>query len=182
VERIVDAGGRRIVLATGDLARWPADVVVNAANAALAGGGGVDGAIHAAAGPSVMEELRSSHPGGCPTGGAVLTRAGRLPARWVAHAVGPVWRGGDRGEAGLLGGAYRAALDRADEVGAETVACAAISCGVYGYPLAEAAGVSVGAVRAWLAEHPGTSVREVTWVLRGSDVLRAFEAALASLP
>lgn len=110
VEREI-APGRTLALVRGDITRVPADAIVNAANAALAGGGGVDGAIHRAAGPSIMAELRTRYGGhGCPTGSAVVTGAGELPARWVIHAVGPIWRGGGSGEPELLASAYRASL------------------------------------------------------------------------
>jgi O-acetyl-ADP-ribose deacetylase len=170
--------GARVRLLTGDITRVTADVIVNAANSALVGGGGVDGAIHAAAGPSVMAEVRARYQG-CPTGEAVTTGAGDLPARMIVHAVGPVWRGGDRGEASLLASAYRASLDRAAEAGAATVAFPAISCGIYGYPLDEAADVALGAVQGWLAEHPDHGIREVMFVLRGEAVMAAFRRALA---
>jgi O-acetyl-ADP-ribose deacetylase (regulator of RNase III) len=172
--------GTRVRLVSGDITRVAADAIVNAANSALAGGGGVDGAIHAAAGPSVMAELRSRYSG-CPTGDAVVTAAGDLPARVIVHAVGPIWRGGDQGEAELLASAYRTSLDRAVEAGAESVAFPAISCGVYGYPLDAAADVALGAVRDWLAGHPDRGLSEITFVLRGETVLTAFEQALARL-
>jgi O-acetyl-ADP-ribose deacetylase len=114
----LDVAGRAIRLVEGDITTIPADAIVNAANSALAGGGGVDGAIHRAGGPTIMVELRTRHPRGCATGDAVRTGAGRLPARWVVHAVGPIWRGGGHGEAGLLASAYRAAVAGADEAGA----------------------------------------------------------------
>jgi O-acetyl-ADP-ribose deacetylase (regulator of RNase III) len=108
----------------------------------------------------------------------VVTSAGRLPARWIIHAVGPVWRGGTHGEAGLLTSAYRASLDHAARLGAARVAFPAISCGVYGYPLDEAADVALGAVRGWLADHPDGGVAEIDFVLRGEAVMAAFTSAL----
>ncbi len=169
--------GRRVLaLATGDITRFPADALVNAANSALAGGGGVDGAIHRAGGPTIMAELRRDHPGGTPTGTAVLTTAGSLPARWVVHAVGPVWRGGGSGEAALLESAYRSALERASEAGATTVALPAISAGIYGYPLDEAARIGLDATRLHLAGE--TSIERATFVLFSDATLAAFEAAL----
>jgi O-acetyl-ADP-ribose deacetylase (regulator of RNase III) len=124
-----------------------------------------------------MAELRERYDG-CPTGSAVVTGAGLLPATWVIHAVGPVWRDGESGEAELLASAYRSSLDRAAELGAHTVAFPAISCGVYGYPLDAAAEVALRAVRGWLEEHPGSGVSDVSFVLRGSEAMAAFEEAL----
>src|SRR5207245_9498599 len=124
--------------------------IVTGANSAPAGGGGVDGAIHRAGGPSIMRELREKYPRGCPTGSAVPTTAGNLPARWVIHAVGPIWRGGGHGERELLASAYRVSLEEASRLGAGSVTFPAISCGVYGYPLDEAAHVALDAVRASL--------------------------------
>ena len=170
--------GTRIRLVAGDITQVSVDVVVNAANSALAGGGGVDGAIHAAAGPAVMAELRERY-GGCPTGSAVITGAGNLPARHIVHAVGPIWQGGGHDEAALLRSAYAASLDRAAEAGARSVAFAALSCGVYGYPLEQAAEVSLAAVRAWLGTHPDSGLEDITWVLRGAPVTAAFRGALA---
>jgi O-acetyl-ADP-ribose deacetylase len=150
-------GERTLALATGDITAFAADAVVNAANAALAGGGGVDGAIHRRGGPSIMAELRRRYPDGCPTGQAVISGAGDLPARWVIHAVGPRWRGGGNGEEALLGGAYGWAMRLAADAGARTVALPAISAGIYGYPLPDAARVGLEAVRDHLA---GTTVVE----------------------
>jgi O-acetyl-ADP-ribose deacetylase len=132
----------------GDLTQQEVDAIVNAANTSLLGGGGVDGAIHRAGGPEILAECREL--GGCETGDAKATTGGRLPARWVIHAVGPVWRGGDVGEAALLASAHRRALEVAAVLGARTVAFPAISCGVYGYPPELAAPTAVGAVRPFL--------------------------------
>jgi O-acetyl-ADP-ribose deacetylase (regulator of RNase III) len=134
-----------IELVVGDLTEQEVDAIVNAANESLLGGGGVDGAIHRAGGPEILAE--SSRLGGCATGDAKATTAGRLPARWVIHAVGPVWRGGENGEPELLASAHRRALEVARELGARTVAFPAISCGVYGYPPEHAAPVAVGTAR-----------------------------------
>ena len=147
----------RIEVVEGDVTRLDVDAVVNAANESLLGGGGVDGAIHRAAGPGLLEECRGL--GGCPTGEARITGAYDLPARYVVHTVGPVWRGGDRGEDGLLESCYRESLRLAAEHGARTIAFPAISTGVYRFPVPRAAGIAVRTVTAGLAEHP--SIRRV---------------------
>ena len=167
-----------IRLVQGDITRVEAEAIVNAANSALVGGGGVDGAIHRAGGPSIMADLErrygpSRH---CPTGSAVVSDAGDLPARIVIHAVGPVWRGGDAGEEDLLASAYRTSLDLAAREGCRTVAFPSISTGIYGYPVDLAAGIALQTVDAWIAEHPD-ALDAVTFVLFSSDALAAFERA-----
>jgi O-acetyl-ADP-ribose deacetylase (regulator of RNase III) len=174
----LEIGDRVIELARGDITTQRVEMIANAANAALAGGGGVDGAIHAAAGPEVMRELRGAYPSGTPTGTAVITGAGALPARWIAHAVGPIWRGGDRGEAEQLASAYRSVLALADEHGARTLAFPAISLGIYGYPAADGARVALRTVRDHLAG--ATGIELVRFVLRGS-IYDAFVVALSEL-
>ena len=151
-----------------------ADAIVNAANSSLLGGGGVDGAIHRAAGPALLDECRLV--GGCDTGDAKLTGAGELPVRHVIHTVGPVWRGGGEGEPELLASCYRRSIELASEAGDARVAFPAISTGVYGYPLEAAARVAVDATRAALASHP--DVEETRFWLFDERAYRVFEAAL----
>jgi O-acetyl-ADP-ribose deacetylase (regulator of RNase III) len=160
-----------IELVRGDITEQHVDAIVNAANSSLLGGGGVDGAIHRAGGPSILAECRLL--GGCATGDAKATTAGDLPARWVIHAVGPVWRGGGAGEAELLASCHRRSLAVARELGARSVAFPAISCGIYGYPLELAAPIALGAV----ADHDLDLVR---FVLFGDETYEAFDAALAA--
>jgi O-acetyl-ADP-ribose deacetylase (regulator of RNase III) len=172
-------GDRVLALEHGDITTFAADAIVNAANSALVGGGGVDGAIHRAGGPAVMAELRRDHGAGTPTGTAVATTAGDLPARWVFHAVGPRWSGGRRGEPEQLASAYRAALALAEERGVRTVAFPAISLGIYGYPLDDGAKIAVDTVAAHL--RGDTSVERATFVLFSAQTYAAFERALAML-
>jgi O-acetyl-ADP-ribose deacetylase (regulator of RNase III) len=146
--RHISPAGKTLQLVVGNITRVPADAIVNAANSALAGGGGVDGAIHRAGGPSLMEELNRirARIGRCPTGSAVATGAGALPARYVFHAVGPVYRDGEHGEPELLASCYRKCFELADELKVRSVTFPAISTGVYGYPLQEAAAIATGEV------------------------------------
>ena len=166
---------QRVECVRGDLTLERVDAVVNAANPELAGGGGVDGALHRAAGPGLLAETRARYPEGCPTGEVRLTAGHGLPARHVIHAVGPVWRGGERGEAELLAACYTGALDLAGAEGFETVSFPAISCGVYGYPLPRAAEVAMAATAGALPRN--RSVRLVRFVLFADEVLAHFEAA-----
>jgi O-acetyl-ADP-ribose deacetylase len=164
------------ILATvlGDITKVRADAIVNAANSSLLGGGGVDGAIHRAGGPEILEECRRL--GGCPTGEARLTTAGRLPAQYVIHAVGPVWRGGAHGEQGLLRSVYLHSLRLAAEHGVTSMAFPAISTGAYGYPIVQAADIALTAVIDYV--RGPTSLARVTFVLFTADDLRVYEEEL----
>ncbi len=162
-----------IEFVVGDLTEQPVDAIVNAANTSLLGGGGVDGAIHRAGGPEILAECRLL--GGCDTGDAKATTAGRLPARWVIHAVGPVWQGGEAGEAELLASAHRRSLEVARDLGARTVAFPAISCGIYGYPPELAAPVAIEAVRPFEDEF-----ETIRFVFLRDALREVFERAAAS--
>jgi O-acetyl-ADP-ribose deacetylase len=167
-----------IELVLGDITEQDVDAIVNAANSSLLGGGGVDGAIHRRGGPEILAACReiraTTHRDGLPTGEAVATTGGRLPARWVIHTVGPVYaKSQDRSH--LLASAYRSSLRVADEVGAQTVAFPAVSAGIYGWPLDSAADIAVSTVRDTPAQ-----VSQARFVLFSSDVYAAFERALAS--
>ncbi|HYA00068.1 MAG TPA: macro domain-containing protein [Candidatus Binatia bacterium] len=175
----LEVGAGAIVLRHADITTLAVDAIVNAANSALAGGGGVDGAIHRAGGPEIMADLRRRHPSGCPPGSAVVTVAGRLPARHVIHAVGPRWRGGDHGEASALASAYRTAFTLAAEHGCATLAAPSISTGIYGFPIERAAPLALAEARAALTRS-GTPLREITFALFSPADLAAFEAAAGS--
>ena len=173
-------GDRVLEVVRGDITLIPADAIVNAANEALIPGGGVNGAILSAGGPEILADLRSRYgdPRRCATGDAVVTIAGRLPARWVIHAVSPVWAGGHEGEPELLASAYRASLTRADTLGAGTITFPAISCGIFGYPLPEGARVALETVRAHLEDGHPTSIEKAMFVMYSEVTFAAFAAEL----
>ena len=164
----------RLDLVRGDITALHVDAIVNAANSSLLGGGGVDGAIHRAAGPDLLEECRKL--GGCPTGEARITGGHRLKARYVIHTVGPVWRGGRHGEPELLASCYRESLRLARERACRTVAFPAISCGIYGYPVAAACAIAVREASTFLAAHDAPGI--VTFVSFGDEVWEAYRMLL----
>lgn len=165
----------QIWVVEGDITKLQVDAIVNAANSSLLGGGGVDGAIHRAAGPGLLDECRAL--GGCTTGDAKVTEGYALAAKWVIHTVGPVWRGGEFGEPELLASCYRRSLDEALLVGATSIAFPGISTGIYGYPIEAAAAVAVDTVLAWLLEHDG--IVGLVFCTFNADSTRAIETALA---
>jgi O-acetyl-ADP-ribose deacetylase (regulator of RNase III) len=167
----------RMVVVQGDITKQAVDAIVNAANERLLGGGGVDGAIHRAAGPELLEECRKI--GGCPTGEARITKGYKLPARYVIHTVGPVWHGGDRGEPERLAACYRNALELAVEGGVKTIALPGISTGIYGYPLEPATRLAMTTVKDCLATMP--SIEEVRFVTFGEQATDVAKRILAEL-
>jgi len=176
---VSETGGREAVieLVEGDITLQSVDAIVNAANAGLAGGGGVDGAIHRAAGPRLMDACRAI--GGCPAGNAVLTPGFDLPARFVIHTVGPIWDGGRRGEPELLRSAYRSSLEIANRERFESIALPSVSTGAYRYPLEQAARIALATARDHLAA--GSTLRLVRFVLYGPTAYEAFAAAAEEL-
>lgn len=171
--------GQTIELVQGDITDQRVDAIVNAANGRLGGGAGVDGAIHRRGGPAIMAETRRRYPEGCPTGSAVISAAGNLPSRYVIHAVGPIWHGGDSGEADLLASAHRRCLELALENDCSSIAFPAISTGVYGYPVDEAAAVALGTSAEFLRDYGKPHI--IRFVLFSREALETFAAALQSI-
>jgi O-acetyl-ADP-ribose deacetylase (regulator of RNase III) len=173
------ANGKRLILLEGDITRIPVDAIANAANSALVGGGGVDGAIHRAGGPAIMAELDRLRAAVAPlaAGQAVATSAGNLPARFVFHAVGPIWHGGGRGEAEALASCYCVCLDLAEQKGLRSISLPSISTGIYAYPIDAAAQIAIGQILDFL-DRRATSVAEVWMVLFGASAFAAYESAL----
>lgn len=171
-------GGTLVEAVQGDITRQAVDAIVNAANTTLLGGGGVDGAIHRAGGPAILEACKLL--GGCATGDAKITTAGLLPAKYVIHTVGPVYRGGMHGEPELLAACHRRSLELARDHRAATVAFPAISCGVYGYPIPDAAAIAAQSVYDFVRRNPGIDL--VRFVLFGERVFHPFATALSRLP
>ncbi len=178
----VAIGKTRLVLIQGDITKQATDAIVNAANSSLMGGGGVDGAIHRAGGPAILNECRQivSRIGRLDTGKAVITTGGNLKAKHVVHTVGPVWHGGNRGEPELLASAYRESLKLATDYKLKSIAFPSISTGVYGYPVTEAARVALETVIAFLRDS-STSLKEVFFVLYDSKTYQAYNTKLAEL-
>ncbi|MBB3016652.1 O-acetyl-ADP-ribose deacetylase [Cupriavidus alkaliphilus] len=171
--------GEHLQVVHGDITRMEVDAIVNAANSGLLGGGGVDGAIHGAGGPAIMEACRAIRDaqGGCPTGEAVLTTGGRLPAPYVIHAVGPVWQGGSQGEEEQLGNAYRNSIRLAAQHHLRTLAFPNISTGIYGFPRERAADIAIAAVREALAGAP--EIEQVTFVCFDDENYRLYRERLS---
>lgn len=170
-------GKSKIFLKRGDITKEKADAVVNAANRSLLGGGGVDGAIHRAGGPAILEECRKLK--GCDTGDAKITTGGNLPAAHVIHTVGPVWHDGNLGESQKLASAYRRSLEVASENGLKSIAFPSISTGAYGYPIEEASRIAIDTVAEYLKNHP--DIEKVTFVLFSDRALKVFEEAVEKL-
>jgi O-acetyl-ADP-ribose deacetylase (regulator of RNase III) len=176
---VATINGRSLELALGDITQQEVDAIVNAANSQLAGGGGVDGAIHRRGGPSIMAETQERYPNGCPTGSAVITSAGNLPAKHVIHAVGPFWSGGGRDEKTLLASAYRTSLELAMQHNCVSIALPALSTGAYRYPIDEAARVAIEIAASFLKRlSAGQQPSIIRFVLFSPEVLSAFQQAL----
>ncbi len=171
--------GQTLELVEGDITKQEVDAIVNAANSQLAGGGGVDGAIHGRGGPTIMQETDRLYPDGCPTGSAVITGAGSLPAKHVIHSVGPFWQGGKVGEPDLLAGTHRRSLELAVENDCKSIAFPAVSTGVYGYPMDKAARVALETTIEFIRQYRRPEL--VRFVLYGEPAYEAFKSALTEL-
>lgn len=177
-----EIAGKKLELVQGDITTQTTDAIVNAANSSLLGGGGVDGAIHRAGGPQILEECKAirARQGPCPAGEAVITSGGKLPARHVVHAVGPIWRGGSEGEPETLASAYRRSLEIAVAHGVRSIAFPSISTGAYRYPVRQAANVALETVKDFLARER-RAPELVRFVLFDAETLRAYEEALTTI-
>jgi|YNPNPStandDraft_1061719.scaffolds.fasta_scaffold18577_4 O-acetyl-ADP-ribose deacetylase (regulator of RNase III) len=175
----VKIGVCRLSLVQGDITRQETEAIVNAANARLAGGGGVDGAIHRAGGPAIAAECRKI--GGCPTGKAVITSGGNLKAKYVIHAVGPIYRGGKEREAELLRSAYLSSLALAKEKGITSISFPSLSTGAYGYPVREAAGIALQAILDFMTENPDGPLQEIVFVLYTPQDFNTYQEVLQEL-
>jgi O-acetyl-ADP-ribose deacetylase (regulator of RNase III) len=175
----ITIGSTTLSLVQGDITRQDTEAIVNAANSSLLGGGGVDGAIHRAGGPQILEECKiiRARQGGCPPGEAVITSGGKLKARFVIHTVGPVWYGGSQGEEKTLASAYHNSLSLAAGHGVKSLAFPSISTGAYGFPIEKASRIALRAVSAWVREHPG-KVEEVRFVVFGEADKEVYEGAM----
>lgn len=173
-------GNTKLTLVRGDITTQETEAIVNAANSSLLGGGGVDGAIHRAGGPQILEECKKirAKQGGCPTGEAVITTGGLLKAKYVVHTVGPIWRGGNQDEEKLLINAYQSSLALAKEKGIRSLSFPSISTGTYGYPIQAAARVALSTVRDFLTQH---DFEEVRFILFSDRDLKTYEAAWAEI-
>jgi O-acetyl-ADP-ribose deacetylase (regulator of RNase III) len=175
----LEIGPRVLQLSVGDITLQEVDAIVNAANSRLAGGGGVDGAIHRRGGPAIMQETTRRYPNGCPTGSAVISGGGNLVARYVIHAVGPIWHGGQSGEAELLASAYRKSLELANDHACRKIALPALSTGAYGYPMDLACRIALATTRDHLAQE--TTLELVQFVLFSEGAFGAFAVALEEI-
>jgi O-acetyl-ADP-ribose deacetylase (regulator of RNase III) len=181
MSKSVKIGNATLELITGDITAQSADVLVNAANSRLAGGGGVDGAIHRKGGAAIMQETEKLYPQGCPTGSAVPTGAGNLQAKFVFHAVGPRWTGGNSGEPELLRSAYRRCLELAAEKNCESIVFPSISTGIYAFPIDQAAGIALQTVADFLKENPTVCIKAVRFCLFSDDDYRVYGEALDTI-
>jgi O-acetyl-ADP-ribose deacetylase (regulator of RNase III) len=181
MSKSITIGNATLELITGDITEQSADALVNAANSRLAGGGGVDGAIHRKGGAAIMQETEKLYPQGCPTGSAVPTGAGNLKAKFVFHAVGPRWNGGNSGEPELLRSAYHRCLELATEKNCESIVFPSISTGVYGFPIEQAAGIALRTVADYLATNPTAGIKTVRFCLFSDDDFNVYGAALDNM-